>query len=136
MAARAASLIQRVRHLHKHDTCLKSFAQEPSLAGNREIIERVATVLVKAGLMAVAGELYEKACRDQLMLRVAISLVVLVSRQTDVHLQTGQFDKALEAYRKGGVFRKAVDLSRSHFPAQVWLCVDALYLRAYVMFCL
>ena len=34
-------------------------------------------------------------------------------------LQTSQFDKALDAYKKGGAFRKAVDLCRVSFPAQV-----------------
>ena len=35
-------------------------SQEPSLAGQRDLVERVAAVLVRAGLFSVAGELYEK----------------------------------------------------------------------------
>ena len=31
----------------------------------------------------------------------------------------GQFDRALDAYQKGDVYRNAVDLCRSHFPQQV-----------------
>lgn len=65
---------------------------DSSLLGNREITERVGAVLMKAALYSVAGELFEKI---------------------------GTYDRALEAYRKGNVFRKAVDLCRTQFPTQV-----------------
>jgi len=58
----------------------------------QEIIERVAAALISAGLEGKAGELFEMAKQNQ---------------------------RALDAYRKGHEYRKAVELCRIAFPAEV-----------------
>lgn len=63
-----------------------------SLSQSMDTIERVASALLKAGLNAKAGELFEMARMNQ---------------------------RALEAYRKGHAYRRAVDLCRAAFPHEV-----------------
>eukprot|EP00048_Salpingoeca_helianthica_P023440 m.24360 g.24360 ORF g.24360 m.24360 type:complete len:1745 (-) comp8673_c1_seq1:35-5269(-) len=67
-------------------------AKRDELARSSDTVERVATALVSAGLHARAGELFEKVKMNQ---------------------------RALDAYRKGRAYRKAVDLARTAFPTQV-----------------
>lgn len=67
-------------------------ATNESLAQSTDVIERVASSLEKAGLHAKAGELYELSRLNQ---------------------------RALDAYRKGHAFRKAVELCRAAFPSEV-----------------
>lgn len=55
-----------------------------------ELISRIATALLKAELYEQAGDLYEKV---------------------------GQAQKALESYRKGQAYSRAVELARHAFPA-------------------
>ncbi|XP_071532014.1 intraflagellar transport protein 172 homolog [Panulirus ornatus] len=57
-----------------------------------ELVSRIATSLLKAELFEQAGDLYEKV---------------------------GQPQKALESYRKGHAFSRAVELARHAFPADV-----------------
>lgn len=66
--------------------------QNPSLASNTDIVERVAAALINAGLEAKAGEVFELARMNQ---------------------------RALEAYRKGHAYRQARDLCRVAFPTEV-----------------
>ena len=67
-------------------------ATNDSLSSSTDVIERVASSLEKAGLHAKAGELFELARFNQ---------------------------RALDAYRKGHAYRKAVELCRAAFPAEV-----------------
>uniref|UniRef100_A0A8C5RJ14 Uncharacterized protein n=1 Tax=Laticauda laticaudata TaxID=8630 RepID=A0A8C5RJ14_LATLA len=62
------------------------------LLANTDLISRIATALVRGELFEQAGELFEKIRNPQ---------------------------RALECYRKGNSFLKAVELSRSVFPAEV-----------------
>ena len=75
---------------------------------------QIASVLLKTGLYERAGELYERA---------------------------RSYQDAMEAYRKGGAFRKAIELARNAFPSEVvsleeqWgdrLCVQKQYDTAIV----
>eukprot|EP00038_Savillea_parva_P019439 m.27515 g.27515 ORF g.27515 m.27515 type:complete len:1369 (+) comp4420_c1_seq1:587-4693(+) len=66
--------------------------QNPALASNTDVVERVASALISAGLEAKAGEIFELARMNQ---------------------------RALEAYRKGHAYRQARDLCRAAFPAEV-----------------
>lgn len=63
-----------------------------SLSQSSDVIERVASALVKAELYGKAGELFEMARMNQ---------------------------RALDAYVKGNVYRRAVELCRAAFPQQV-----------------
>ncbi|KAL7987120.1 hypothetical protein Chor_006039, partial [Crotalus horridus] len=62
------------------------------LLANIDLINRIATALIRGELFEQAGELFEKIRNPQ---------------------------RALECYRKGNSFLKAVELSRSVFPAEV-----------------
>ncbi|XP_046877770.1 LOW QUALITY PROTEIN: intraflagellar transport protein 172 homolog [Hypomesus transpacificus] len=62
------------------------------LAANTDVINRIAAALIK-------GEFYERA--------------------GDVFEKIRNYQRALECYRKGHAFRKAVELARQSFPAEV-----------------
>ncbi|XP_053239953.1 intraflagellar transport protein 172 homolog isoform X3 [Podarcis raffonei] len=62
------------------------------LLGNTDLVNRIATALIRGDLFEQAGELFEKIRNPQ---------------------------RALECYRKGSSFLKAVELARSVFPAEV-----------------
>ncbi|XP_027053913.1 intraflagellar transport protein 172 homolog [Pocillopora damicornis] len=62
------------------------------LIHSSELPERIAAALLKGGLYEQAGELYEKV---------------------------GKNDKAMDSYRKGHAYRRAVELSRAAFPREV-----------------
>ncbi|KAM7445695.1 hypothetical protein ABFA07_005947 [Porites harrisoni] len=62
------------------------------LMNSSELLERIAAALLKGGLYEQAGELYEKVNKN---------------------------DRAMEAYRKGNAYRRAVELSRVAFPREV-----------------
>eukprot|EP00042_Codosiga_hollandica_P051782 m.643612 g.643612 ORF g.643612 m.643612 type:complete len:1752 (+) comp58351_c0_seq22:791-6046(+) len=66
--------------------------RDSALLHNTDLVERIGSGLAKAGLYAQLGDLYERLNQNQ---------------------------RALEAYRKGNAFRKAVDLCRSVFPNEV-----------------
>eukprot|EP01137_Pigoraptor_chileana_P037243 Opistho-2@34026 len=67
-------------------------AQHEGLLGKSDLLERIAGALLKAGLYERAGELFEKLRMNP---------------------------RALECYRKGHAYRRAVDLSRAAFPTEV-----------------
>ncbi|XP_014675210.1 PREDICTED: intraflagellar transport protein 172 homolog [Priapulus caudatus] len=62
------------------------------LIESQDVINRIASALIKAEMYEQAGDLFEKI---------------------------GDFDKALDCYRRGEGFRKAVELARSHYPSDV-----------------
>ncbi|XP_078486595.1 intraflagellar transport protein 172 homolog [Ciona intestinalis] len=62
------------------------------LMANRNLMEQIASGLLKYDLNEQAGELFEK---------------------------TGNFQHALDCYRRDKAFRRAVDLARSSFPSEV-----------------
>ncbi|EDV25844.1 uncharacterized protein TRIADDRAFT_24195 [Trichoplax adhaerens] len=62
------------------------------LSSQSDIMDRIASALLSDGLFEKAGELYEKTRQNQ---------------------------RALEAYRKGRAYRRAVELTRISFPAEV-----------------
>ncbi|XP_030627149.1 intraflagellar transport protein 172 homolog [Chanos chanos] len=62
------------------------------LISNSDIVNRIATALIKGDFYERAGDLYERIRNNH---------------------------RALECYRKGSAFRKAVELARSAFPADV-----------------
>ncbi|CAN9507987.1 unnamed protein product [Ophioblennius macclurei] len=64
----------------------------PQVVGGDEVVGRIAAALIRAEFHERAGDLYE-AFRDPC--------------------------RALECFRRGGAFRKAVELARSAFPQQV-----------------
>uniref|UniRef100_A0A7N8X2V0 Intraflagellar transport protein 172 homolog n=1 Tax=Mastacembelus armatus TaxID=205130 RepID=A0A7N8X2V0_9TELE len=64
----------------------------PEITSNSETVSRIATNLIKGEFYERAGDLYEKIRNNQ---------------------------RALECYCKGGAFRKAVELARLAFPAEV-----------------
>ncbi len=64
------------------------------LSDSREVVERVGTALMRASLYDKAGELFERAKMPQ---------------------------RALEAYRQGHVYVKAVELARHAYPNEVGL---------------
>ncbi|KAM3856962.1 intraflagellar transport protein 172 homolog [Vipera latastei] len=66
--------------------------EREELLANVDLINRIATALIRGELFEQAGELFEKIRNPQ---------------------------RALECYRKGNSFLKAVELSRSVFPAEV-----------------
>jgi len=59
---------------------------------NTDLVERIAAALTKAGLYTPLGELFQKLHQNQ---------------------------RALEAYKKGNAFRKAIELCRTTFPDEV-----------------
>jgi intraflagellar transport protein 172 len=61
-----------------------------SLMQDETLVSRVATSLAKFGLMEQAGDLWERM---------------------------GHRDKALDCYRKGGAFARAVQISRTSKPS-------------------
>ncbi|KAH0622981.1 hypothetical protein JD844_025935 [Phrynosoma platyrhinos] len=65
---------------------------QEELLGSTDLINRIATALLRGELLEQAGELFEKIRNPQ---------------------------RALECYRKGSSFLKAVELARSAFPAEV-----------------
>ncbi|XP_062507829.1 intraflagellar transport protein 172 homolog isoform X2 [Corticium candelabrum] len=66
--------------------------ENSDMMGVNDVMERIAAALMKGGLYEKAGEMFEKLRMHQ---------------------------KALEAYRKGRIFRRARDLSRTNFPNEV-----------------
>ncbi|KAM9354646.1 intraflagellar transport protein 172 homolog isoform 1-T1 [Pholidichthys leucotaenia] len=64
----------------------------PELTNSSETVSRIAASLIKGEFYERAGDLYETIRNNQ---------------------------RALECYRKGGAFRKAVELARIAFPAEV-----------------
>lgn len=64
----------------------------PEITNNSETVSRIAASLIKGEFYERAGDLYEKIRNNQ---------------------------RALECYCKGGAFRKAVELARIAFPAEV-----------------
>ncbi|XP_040920859.1 intraflagellar transport protein 172 homolog [Toxotes jaculatrix] len=64
----------------------------PEITNNSDIVSRIAASLIKGEFYERAGDLYEKIRNNQ---------------------------RALEYYCKGGAFRKAVELARLAFPAEV-----------------
>ena len=87
-------LKERIIVLKCNYTCMYCnqmyFSQE--LSSQLDILQQIASSLVKVGLYERAGELYERARSNQ---------------------------EAMEAYRRGGAFRKAVELARGAFPSEV-----------------
>eukprot|EP00051_Salpingoeca_urceolata_P019102 m.274557 g.274557 ORF g.274557 m.274557 type:complete len:1824 (+) comp19348_c0_seq8:278-5749(+) len=67
-------------------------SQHEELSQSPDTVERVTSALLKAGLYDRAGELYEKVRMNQ---------------------------RALDAYKKGKAYRKAIDLCRAAFPNEV-----------------
>jgi len=63
-----------------------------SLANDHDLLERIATALLKGSFYERAGDLFEKTNSQQ---------------------------RALDAYRKGKAYRRAVELARSSFPNEV-----------------
>ena len=45
-----------------------------------------------------------------------------------LYAQLGQYQRAMESYRKGNAFRKAVELARASFPKEVRICAVFLQL--------
>jgi intraflagellar transport protein 172 len=66
--------------------------ENSELSGVGDVMERIAAALMKGGLFEKAGEMFEKVRMHQ---------------------------RALEAYRKGKVYRRARDLARGSFPNEV-----------------
>ena len=64
----------------------------PQLSGQPDLLQQIASSLVKAGLQEKAGEMYELA---------------------------RNFQQAMEAYRSGGAYRRAVELARVTYPNEV-----------------
>lgn len=56
------------------------------------MLQQIAASLVQAGLYEKAGDLYEQA---------------------------QSFQQAMEAYRAGGAFRRAIELARNAYPSEV-----------------
>lgn len=69
--------------------CSRLATSVDELREDPELISRIATALLKAELYEQAGELHEKV---------------------------GQFQKALDSYRKGQAYARAVELARHAFP--------------------
>ena len=66
--------------------------QREELLSDAETVHQVVTALQRCGMYVQAGEVYQA---------------------------TGKHDKALELYRKGHAFAKAIDLARQSFPGDV-----------------
>lgn len=62
------------------------------LSSQPDLMQQIASSLVKAGLYEKAGDLYEQAHSSQ---------------------------QAMEAYRAGGAYRRAIELARSKYPNEV-----------------
>ncbi len=62
------------------------------MGSQHDLLQQIATSLVTAGLYEKAGDLYE---------------------------QSQNFQQAMEAYRAGGAFRRAIELARTAYPAEV-----------------
>ena len=70
----------------------KLIQSHESMMGNTELVSRVISGLVAAEAWEQAGELYER---------------------------TGQQDQAMDSYRRGEAFPRAVELARHYFPTEV-----------------
>lgn len=66
--------------------------QHEQLSRQPDLLQQIASSLVKAGLYEKAGDLYEQA---------------------------HSYQQAMDAFRSGAVFRRAVELARSSFPSEV-----------------
>ena len=62
------------------------------MGAQHDLLQQIASSLVNAGLYEKAGDLYE---------------------------QSRNFQQAMEAYRAGGAFRRAIELARTAYPAEV-----------------
>ena len=67
-------------------------SQHPELAAQADLLQHIASALLKTGLHEKAGELFEQARSHK---------------------------EAMEAYRSGRAFRRAVELARVAFPGEV-----------------
>ena len=76
--------------LNSASSCPPISSQE--LTSQMDLLQQIATALVKAGLYEKGGDLFERAHNSQ---------------------------AAMEAYRKGGAFRRAVELARVAYPTEV-----------------
>ena len=70
----------------------KLIQNHESMMSNQDLVARVISSLLKSETFEQAGELYEK---------------------------TGQNDQAMECYRKGETFARAVELARHYYPNEV-----------------
>ena len=66
--------------------------QHQELSNQHDLLQQIASSLLKAGLYEKAGELYEQAHNHR---------------------------EAMEAYRSGGVYRRAIELARVAYPSEV-----------------
>ena len=73
-------------------TTLSPFFFFKELSSQPDLLQQIASSLVKAGLYEKAGDLYERA---------------------------RSYQQAMEAYREGAVFRRAVELARVAYPVEV-----------------
>ena len=67
-------------------------SNQPQLASNQQLMEAIASALFKAHMFEKAGDFFEKL---------------------------GSNDRALDAYRGGHAFGRAVELARKKFPSEV-----------------
>ena len=76
-------------------------SQHPELSNQSDLLHHVASSLGETGQFERAGELYERAHNLQ---------------------------QAMDAYRKGGSYRRAIELARTAYPTQV----PYMYIHTYV----
>ena len=76
----------------------KLIQNHDSMMSNQDLVSRVISSLMKGEAFEQAGELYEKS---------------------------GQHDQAMECYRKGEAFARAVELARHYYPTEVVTLEDS-----------
>lgn len=71
--------------------------------------------------MDVVVSSQELSSQHELLQQIASSLVNagLYERAGDLYTQAHSFQQAMEAYRTGCVFRRAIELARTAYPAEV-----------------